>query len=80
MTQEERGVYVGLYSYVNGDVIIEEDVLIGPHCVLTSNTHLFNVEKQNFRGKNNNKQIIVGKGSWLSSGVCEIVTPTEDVR
>lgn len=64
-----RNVFIGICSYVNGDVVLEEDVLIGPFCSLTSNSHLFNVEQLNFRGRNMNRPIRVGKGSWLSTGV-----------
>jgi len=60
---------VFILCYVNGDVVLEDDVLVGPFCCLTSNTHLFNTENQNFRGKNKNSPIRVGKGSWLGSGV-----------
>ena len=44
-----KNVFIGLYSYINGDVVLEDDVMIGPHCSLTSNTHLFNTDNQNFR-------------------------------
>lgn len=47
-------------QYVNGDVVLEDDVLIGPHCVLTSNSHKFNPERQSFRGMNENKAIVIG--------------------
>jgi acetyltransferase-like isoleucine patch superfamily enzyme len=63
-----RNVFVGLFSYVNGDVVLEDDVLIGPHCCLTSNTHLFNPSSGSFRGKNVNHPITIGRGSWLAAG------------
>eukprot|EP01128_Nolandella_sp_AFSM9_P005241 TRINITY_DN2507_c0_g1_i1.p2 TRINITY_DN2507_c0_g1~~TRINITY_DN2507_c0_g1_i1.p2 ORF type:complete len:232 (-),score=36.04 TRINITY_DN2507_c0_g1_i1:99-794(-) len=63
-----KNVFVGLFSYVNGDVAIEDEVLIGPHCVLTSNTHMFNPENQTFRGRNSNKPILVQRGSWIAAG------------
>jgi acetyltransferase-like isoleucine patch superfamily enzyme len=64
-----KNVFIGICSYVNGDVVIEEDVLIGPFCSLTSNSHLFNVAQRSFRGKNLNRAIRIGRGTWLSSGV-----------
>lgn len=62
-------VFIGIDSYINGDIVIENDVLIGPFCSLTSNSHLFNPETLNFRGLNSNRPIIIGQGSWLSTGV-----------
>jgi acetyltransferase-like isoleucine patch superfamily enzyme len=44
-----KNVFVGLFSYINGDVVVEDNVLIGPHVCLTSNTHLFNIENQSFQ-------------------------------
>jgi acetyltransferase-like isoleucine patch superfamily enzyme len=82
-------VFIGLCSYVNGDVAIEDDVLIGPFCSLTSNSHLFNVEELNFRGNNLNRPIRVGRGTWLSTGVavnpgvsigkCNLILPSSVV-
>ena len=42
-------VYIGAFTYINGEVLIEEDVTIGPQCSLTSNNHLFNPSLQNFK-------------------------------
>lgn len=64
-----KNVFVGLFSYINGDVVIEDNVLIGPHVCLTSNTHLFNTENQSFQGKNSNRPIRIGAGSWIAAGV-----------
>lgn len=66
-------VFIGIDSYINGDVVVEDDVLVGPFCSLTSNSHLFNVEKLSFRGLNSNRPITIGQGSWLSTGV--VVNP-----
>lgn len=60
---------IGLYAYVNGDVIIEDLTLVGPYCSLTSNTHLFDTEIRSFTRKNKGAPIRVGRGSWLASGV-----------
>jgi len=64
-----RNTFVGLYSYINGQVTIGENVLIGPHCSITSNNHIFNPETQSFQGKNKAKPIYIGDGSWLAAGV-----------
>lgn len=64
-----KNTFIGLYSYVNGVVTIGENVLIGPHCSITSNNHVFNPETQSFNGKNQMDPIHIGDGSWLASGV-----------
>lgn len=60
--------YVGLFSYVNGAVQIDEDVTLGPHCSITSNNHLFNPTSQSFKGTNENKPIHIRRGSWVAAG------------
>ena len=40
--------FVGLYTYINGEVIIGERVLIGPHCSITAGNHVFSAETQAF--------------------------------
>ncbi|MBN8216262.1 MAG: acyltransferase [Spirochaetes bacterium] len=63
------GCLIGLYAYVNGDVVIEDLTLIGPYCSLTSNTHLFDAESRSFTRRNVGAPIRIGRGSWLASGV-----------
>ncbi len=63
-----RNTYIGLYSYVNGDVTIGENVLIGPHCSITSNNHIFAPGTASFSG-NRGKPIVIGDGCWLAAGV-----------
>jgi acetyltransferase-like isoleucine patch superfamily enzyme len=36
--------FIGLYSYVNGNVTIGEHVLIGPHCSIVAGNHKFSPE------------------------------------
>lgn len=62
--------YVGLYSYVNGDVSIAQDVLIGPHVSITGSNHLFDPTTDSFsnrtcpvRGK-----VVIEQGVWITSG------------
>ena len=65
-------VFLGLYTYINGDVTIEDDVLIGPHCSITAGHHKFDPETQAFTARTNNdydNSIIIGRGSWLASNV-----------
>lgn len=44
-----NNVFIGLFTYINGDVIIQDDCTIGPNCSITSNNHLFNPELQSFK-------------------------------
>jgi acetyltransferase-like isoleucine patch superfamily enzyme len=57
-----------LYSYINGDVTIGDRVLVGPHCSITSNNHVFNPEDQCF-SRNEGAPIVIERGCWLASGV-----------
>lgn len=58
--------------YVNGNVTIEDDVLIGPHCSVTAGDHKFDPETKAFTKRNNQDfdvSITIGKGSWLAHAV-----------
>lgn len=71
--------FIGLYSYLNGDVHIGKHVLIGPHCSLPAGNHVFSTATQTFSERDNHKKdcsIHVGDGTWLASGV----TITSGVR
>lgn len=72
-------VFIGLYSYVNGDVTIEDNVLIGPHCALTAGHHKFDPQTGCFSARTDgdyDNSIVIGRGSWLAAGV----TVTAGVR
>lgn len=65
-------IFLGLYSYINGDVTIEDDVLIGPHCSITAGHHKFDPATQAFTARTNSdydNSIVIGRGSWLASNV-----------
>jgi acetyltransferase-like isoleucine patch superfamily enzyme len=62
-----RNAFIGLYTYVNGHVTIGEDVLIGPHCSITSNNHVFEAKTGHFSG-NKGEPIVIGDGCWLAAG------------
>ena len=65
-------IFIGLYSYVNGPVTIEDQVLIGPHCALTAGHHKFDPATQAFTArteKDYDNSIVIGRGSWLAAGV-----------
>ncbi len=70
-----RGCFIGLYSYINGEVELEDDVIIGPHCSITSNTHRFDPETRAFTASVRSP-IRIGKGSWLCAG-CSVTAGSE---
>ncbi len=65
--------FIGLYSYINGDVTIEDDVWIGPYCSLPSGNHLYDPNTKWFSKRTSSddetQRIVIGRGSWLASGV-----------
>jgi len=65
-------VFIGLYSYLNGEVIIGDNVMIGPHCSLPAGNHKFDPATGYFSARTNNdydNSIVIGEGSWLATGV-----------
>jgi len=67
--------YVGIYSYVNGDVSIGEDVLIGPHASIVASNHLYSAEDDYFSARSDlvKGKVVIEDGVWLTSGV--VITP-----
>lgn len=68
--QPGANTFIGLYTYINGDVRIGENVLIGPHCSITAGHHTFDAETQWFSARTPAAEnpIAIGAGSWLASG------------
>lgn len=67
-----KNVFVGLYCYVNGKVILEDNILIGPRCSLTAGHHKFDPATGWFSARtepDGDDSIVIGMGSWLASGV-----------
>ena len=67
-----RDVYIGLYSYLNGDVTVGDHALIGPHCSLAAGNHKFDPATGYFSARtegDGDESIVVGEGSWLASNV-----------
>jgi acetyltransferase-like isoleucine patch superfamily enzyme len=65
-------VFIGLYSYLNGEVIVRDNVLIGPHCSLPAGDHKFDPATGYFSARDNiggDNSIVIGEGSWLATGV-----------
>lgn len=71
-----RGSFIGLFCYLNGNVKIGENVLIGPHCSIVAGNHKFSSESGWFSARTEgagDDSVVIGDGSWLASGVT--VTP-----
>lgn len=67
-----RNIFFGLYTYCNGDVTVEDNVLIGPHCSITAGDHKFDPATGYFSARTNkdyDNSIVIGEGSWLASKV-----------
>lgn len=68
-----NNVFFGLYGYFNGDVTVEDDVLIGPHCSIVASNHKFDPTTGCFSLRSKEAPVVIGRGSWLASNVT--VTP-----
>ena len=76
LEQIGEGVHLGLYSYLNGNVTVEDHVLIGPHCSIVAGNHKFDPKTGWFSArteKDGDDSVVIGYGSWLASNVT--VTP-----
>lgn len=65
-------IFIGLYSYINGNVTIEDNVLIGPHCSIAAGNHKYDPSTGWFSDRtepDGDESIVIGEGSWLASGV-----------
>ena len=75
-----ENVVFSFHCYVNGNVTIGKNVLIGPHCSVTAGDHKFDPETKAFNRLRNNKDfdvsVVIGEGSWLAHAV----TVTSGVR
>ena len=71
LDQIGRNCFIGLYSYLNGNVTID-NCLIGPHCSLAAGNHKFDPKTGWFSArteKDGDDSIVIGTGSWLASNV-----------
>jgi acetyltransferase-like isoleucine patch superfamily enzyme len=67
-----ENVHIGLYSYLNGEVRVGKNSMIGPHCSLPAGNHKFDPVTGYFSARtepDGDESIIIGEGSWLASGV-----------
>ena len=74
-----ENVNISFHCYVNGNVTIEDNVLIGPGCALTAGHHKFDPATGWFSARtepDGDDSIVIGRGSWL----CANVTVTAGVK
>ena len=67
-----RNIFFGLYCYVNGNVTVGDNVLIGPHVTIAAGNHKFDPKTGWFSArteKDGDDTIVIGDGCWLGSKV-----------
>ena len=67
-----RNIFIGLYCYLNGNVTIGDNALIGPHCSVAAGNHKFDPATGYFSARtegDGDDSIVIGAGSWLASNV-----------
>lgn len=67
-----RNIFIGLYCYLNGNVTVCDNVLIGPHCSITAGNHKFDPKTGWFSARtecDGDDSVVIGFGSWLASNV-----------
>ncbi len=68
-----KNVFFSNHCYINGDVTVGDNVLIGPHCSVTAGDHKFDPKTKAFNTLRNNGDydvsIVIGEGSWLAHAV-----------
>ena len=72
LDQIGENAYIGLYAYVNGNVTLGKNILIGPHCSIAAGNHKFRPETDWFSARtegDGDDSIVIGDGCWLASNV-----------
>ena len=72
LDQIGENAYIGLYCYVNGNVTLGKNILIGPHCSIAAGNHKFSPETDWFSARteaDGDDSIVIGDGCWLASNV-----------
>ena len=70
--QVGTNIFFGLYSYINGNVTVGSNVLIGPHCSVAAGNHKFDPATGWFSARtepDGDDSIVIGDGCWLASKV-----------
>lgn len=72
LDQIGENTYIGLYSYVNGNVTLGKNVLIGPHCTVAAGNHKYDPKTGWFSARtegDGDDSIVIADGCWLASNV-----------
>lgn len=65
-------VYIAYGTWINatGEINIQDQVLIGPYCVLASSNHTYVAVQDSYRfGPSAAKKIVIERGSWLGAHI-----------
>lgn len=76
LNQIGNNIFIGLFDYINGDVTIGNNVLIGPHCSILAGNHKFDPATGWFSARteqDGDDSVVIGDGTWIASNVT--VTP-----
>jgi len=69
-SQMGKNCHIGLYCYVNGDVTIGDNTLVGPHTTIAAGNHKFDPATGWFSArseKDGDDSIVIGPGCWIAS-------------
>ena len=62
-----ENVYIAYGCWIKGETIIQDEVMLGPNCIIAPGDHLW--EKGSFRNSQIEKSTAyLGKGSWMGGG------------
>jgi acetyltransferase-like isoleucine patch superfamily enzyme len=65
-------IYIAYGAWLNGEIVIESDVMFGPYCMVASSNHTFQNGSFRYGGNEDKGKIIIGYGSWVG-GMCSIL-------
>lgn len=65
-------IYIAFGGWFNADLVIENNVLFGPYCMIASSNHTFKNGSFRYGGVDDKGPIYIRSGSWVS-GMCSIV-------
>ena len=65
-------VYIAFGAWINAKIIIEDNVMFGPYCMITNSNYTFKNGSYRYGGNEERGEIIIGSGSWVG-GMCSIL-------
>lgn len=60
-------VYIAIGCWFNGSIIVNDEVMFGPYCVLVSSNHVSKSGSFRFAGSGGDKAILIQSGSWIGA-------------